>query len=90
MVWLIRILIIGTFSVAGDNLFSQAAQPGGGYNRAVRPGYGNRPALPLNSGQAQINRTMSASGVNFGRKPVPPATQTLKSSLNRPTTHSRQ
>jgi len=26
MVWLIRVLIIGTFSVAGDRLFSQAAQ----------------------------------------------------------------
>jgi len=26
MVWLIRVLIIGTFSVAGDRLFSQAAR----------------------------------------------------------------
>lgn len=27
MVWLIRVLIIGTFSIAGDRLFSQADQP---------------------------------------------------------------
>lgn len=27
MVWLIRVLVIGTFSVAGDRLFSQALQP---------------------------------------------------------------
>ena len=73
MVWLIRVLIIGTFSVAGDSLFLQAPHTGSGNNRAARPGYGNRPALPLNSGQAQVNRSVSVSSGNFGRKPVPPA-----------------
>lgn len=32
LVWLIRVLIIGTFSVAGDRLFSQAAQFQGNYS----------------------------------------------------------
>jgi hypothetical protein len=72
MVWLIRVLIIGTFSVAGDNLFSMGAQPNNAYYRPVRPGYGNKPALPQNSAQAQFNRSMSASSGSFSRKPQPP------------------
>jgi len=73
MVWLIRVLIIGTFSVAGENLFSQSAQPNTTAYRPVRPGYGNnRPALPLNSTQTQLNRSLSSSGNSFGRKPMPP------------------
>jgi hypothetical protein len=36
MVWVIRVLIIGTFSIAGENLFSQAEQQAGS-NRASRP-----------------------------------------------------
>ncbi len=46
MVWLIRILIIGTFSVAGDRLFSQAER-----RRSPRIGNilpaSNRPATPV-------------------------------------------
>jgi hypothetical protein len=72
MVWLIRVLIIGTFSVAGENLFSQGSLPNNTAYRPVRPGYGNKPALPLNSAQTQFNRTMSASGGSFGHKPMPP------------------
>jgi hypothetical protein len=74
MVWLIRVLIIGTFSVAGENLFAPGAQPNNTYYKPVRPGYGNnRPALPQNSTQAQFNRSMSAAGSSaFGRKPTPP------------------
>ena len=71
MVWLIRILIIGTFSVAGENLFSQNAQANNTYYKPARPGYGNRPALPQNSAQAQFKRSMSASGSGFGRRPTP-------------------
>lgn len=33
MVWLIRVLIIGTFSVAGDRLFSQAERNMGSYHK---------------------------------------------------------
>jgi hypothetical protein len=37
MVWVIRILIIGTFSVAGERLFSQAGQQQNYQSRNVRP-----------------------------------------------------
>jgi hypothetical protein len=71
MVWLIRVLIIGTFSVAGENLFSQDVQSKTTYNRAITPGYGNRPALPQNSRQAQLNRAMTVEGNSLARKPAP-------------------
>lgn len=73
MVWLIRVLIIGTFSVAGENLFAAGARSNTPYNRTITPGYGNRPALPQNSRQAQLNRTMSATENRFARNPVPRA-----------------
>jgi hypothetical protein len=38
MVWLVRVLIIGTFSVAGERLFSLAE------NHASQPAYRNQPA----------------------------------------------
>ncbi|MFZ5911175.1 MAG: hypothetical protein ACOYYU_14275 [Chloroflexota bacterium] len=40
MVWLIRVLIIGTFSMAGDRLFSQADRP----RNNVRPAHQPQPA----------------------------------------------
>ena len=43
MVWLIRILIIGTFSVAGDRLFSQSDRQS---RSSVRPTNAIRPPLP--------------------------------------------
>jgi len=73
MVWLIRVLIIGTYSVAGEDLFSQRAPSNDTYYRPVRPGYSNKPVLPLNSAQAQSNRAMGASGSSFARQPLPPS-----------------
>ena len=91
MVWLIRVLIIGTFSVAGENLFAQGAQQNNTYYKPVRPGYGggnNRPALPQNSTQAQFNRSMSAMGSTaFGRKPLPPNRQETADEPPEPTYH---
>lgn len=47
MVWLIRVLIIGTFSVAGDRIFSQPARRGSGSRAASVRSLGNsRPNLP--------------------------------------------
>ncbi len=49
MVWLIRILIIGTFSVAGDHMFSQADRRRSAGNRtpsAVRPTQSPLRSLP--------------------------------------------
>jgi hypothetical protein len=61
MVWLIRILIIGTFSVAGDRLFSQAA-----LTQHRQP----RPAASLTTNPA-LNpaRSLSTPASNF--RPVP-------------------
>ena len=45
MVWLIRVLIIGTFSVAGDRLFSTAAAPAAS-QRSYTPSGGRSQAVP--------------------------------------------
>jgi hypothetical protein len=44
MVWLIRVLIIGTISMAGDRLFSMAEARPTMLQNAVRPGYSVRPS----------------------------------------------
>jgi hypothetical protein len=57
MVWLIRVLIIGTFSIAGDNLFSMAdgrAYQGRSYQQQNSP----RPIMNMN--QASPLRTASS------------------------------
>ena len=69
MVWLIRILIIGTFSVAGDRLFSQADR------RRT-----NRPAAPR---PVNIPRTLpQVSTATF--RPAPKPAQAPQASFNRP------
>ena len=67
MVWLIRVLIIGTFSVAGDRLFhlstASAARP------ATRPAQrGRRPARPAGGAEARY-RPYAASGARDGASP---------------------
>lgn len=48
MVWLSRILIIGTFSVAGNRLFSQSEQRAGRSQGARKPSY-SKPVRPNSS-----------------------------------------
>jgi hypothetical protein len=67
LIWLIRILIIGTFSVAGDRIFSQAdtyapSKPKAPRVTNTRAGYQSRK-------QAQIPRTAAASPKAF--RPTP-------------------
>jgi hypothetical protein len=69
MVWLIRILIIGTFSVAGDHLFSQGRPSSVPSNKAYRPAFQYKP-MPLNSGQAAFNRNLVSSRGNPAPKPA--------------------
>ncbi|MCL4530837.1 MAG: hypothetical protein M1282_15680 [Chloroflexi bacterium] len=76
MVWLIRVLIIGTFSVAGDNLFSTAD------GRA----YGNRPSTQQSiTSSPSILRPASSLprpvSQSFRSAPKPPTSQTT---FNRP------
>jgi hypothetical protein len=66
MVWLIRVLIIGTFSVAGDRLFSQSERRM--YSR-------RRKTLPVQSlgNRSSVQRTSSAgSSFTPSPKPSPP------------------
>ena len=74
LVWLIRVLIIGTFSVAGDRLFSQADQrvPQSGYSRAPRPAVVQPTSIPATSRNAASTRS------NY--RPAPPVEQ----AYNRP------
>jgi hypothetical protein len=60
MVWLIRILIIGTFSVAGDRLFSQADTR----QRTTRPTSTLAPSPALSS-----SRSLTPAPTTF--RPVP-------------------
>jgi hypothetical protein len=72
MVWLIRVLIIGTFSMAGERLFSQderrigLAQPG----RAISPlrALGNR-SLPTAQPISTVSRNTPVAVTTF--KPAP-------------------
>jgi hypothetical protein len=63
MVWLIRVLIIGTFSVAGDRLFSQADR---------RMYSGRRKTLPVQSlGNRSSAQRAASSGSSFTPSPKP-------------------
>jgi hypothetical protein len=71
MVWLIRVLIIGTFSIAGDRLFSQVDRPVGGHSYSPvgsrqpsgRPAAGSLSAAP----EATRSRAEpSYHNVNYG------------------------
>lgn len=61
MVWLIRVLIIGTFSVAGDRLFSQAD----------RSSYPRTRALPSQSGSKRSQPSRRASSSSSAFRPAP-------------------
>jgi hypothetical protein len=80
LVWLIRVLIIGTFSVAGDRLFSQADRretrsvPAANQNRSVIPSLGFNPRknnLPAKASTPSFRPAPKSSGrdneSDFGR-----------------------
>jgi hypothetical protein len=65
MVWLIRVLIIGTFSVAGDRLFSQSeARLGDGQRASARP------ARSMGSRANAVQTPLRAAG-NAAPRPAP-------------------
>jgi len=78
MVWLIRVLIIGTFSVAGDNLFSTGDR---GYQERPRsyPQQVSRPAF----NQGSTLRTASSLS-RPSAQPYRPAEDTAFSRMSRP------
>ncbi len=56
MVWMIRVLIIGTFSIAGERLFSQAE---------ARPTEASRPSTPLLQPASRLTSGRPAVGGSF-------------------------
>jgi hypothetical protein len=66
LVWLIRVLIIGTFSVAGERLFSQADQYATAGSR-LRVTPGARPVRSLSS-RTQAPRVASTAGRSAGSR----------------------
>lgn len=87
LVWLIRVLIIGTFSVAGDRLFVQAGDaPIASRRPELRPRnvggtVAHTPALRPSTGSSSVMR----SG---GKTTVPVQTEAYASSRPEPTYHS--
>jgi hypothetical protein len=83
MVWLIRVLIIGTFSVAGDRLFSA---PGRVYAEGVRSGavrtLGGRAPAPMPLQASSNSRSAIAQGATF--RPAPKAQGQPESGYSRP------
>lgn len=72
LVWLIRVLIIGTFSVAGDRLFSQSDQPVTVHSRpAPRPSMRQAPVRSLNSGKPTPAPRAAMPGSKFKPAPKP-------------------
>ncbi len=76
MVWLIRVLIIGTFSVAGDRLFSQSGRQGyskrGSFSRPVSDIASTPIHRPV---PTSLNRPAPAGGSSFRPAPRPSQAQ---------------
>ncbi len=82
MVWLIRVLIIGTFSMAGDRLFSQAERPRSSVARSAHQPQPN-PATASLRPASSLPRPVSAY------RPAPkPAAQSNFTSHSEPTYHN--
>ena len=87
MVWLIRLLIIGSFSKAGDRLFSTEVKNAAQQQNAQKPSSQPRPSYapaqtqanqPVFRAAAQINRPVNASNNSF--RPAPKAAPTAQQS----------
>jgi hypothetical protein len=79
LVWLIRVLIIGTFSVAGDRLFSQAESRAG-----QQPFAGSRAARSLGTRPAPSPAGLRPSNGAAPRRPMPAAVPPSEPSYSRP------
>ena len=82
MVWLIRVLIIGTFSVAGERLFSQAEKRNGLFQRDQSNTKINSPRL-IN----RVSRNPAATISTFNPSPKPAPSSEPGFSRQEPTYH---
>ncbi len=86
MVWLIRVLIIGTFSLAGDNLFSTADMRA---YRAQRPVSAPVRPMPSTSSPAILRPASSLPRPVQSYRPMPkPAPSTINYERPEPTYHN--
>ncbi len=81
MVWLIRVLIIGTFSIAGERLFSQDLQK----SVVKRPSQNKRSSSQVTQKFRQQPVARSAATFRSAPKPAPRSTQ---ASFSEPTYHN--
>ncbi|MBI2759643.1 MAG: hypothetical protein HYX49_13350 [Chloroflexi bacterium] len=72
MVWLIRILIIGTFSLSGDNLFSTAEARARQGQRPVMPPRPVASSQPILRPASSLPRPIQAQPYRPAPKPAPP------------------
>ena len=82
MVWLIRVLIIGTFSVAGDRLFSQS-------DRRLQTTPYNSPGVRTfgSANQATPSKSATSNPTSFKPSPKPSPSGEPNYSHNEPTYH---
>lgn len=72
MVWLIRLLIIGTFSMSGDRLFSMAeTRPGSRPTAQSHSDAANRLAPQANGNYKPLTRPMQATNLQNTARPEP-------------------
>jgi hypothetical protein len=71
LVWLIRVLIIGTFSVAGDRLFSQGDRSQAGLRRSYSVSVENPAAVRSLGVRRNVNRPAPISASAFRPAPKP-------------------
>jgi hypothetical protein len=83
MVWLIRILIIGTFSVAGERLFSQTDTRSSSRTKKPRPASYSRRSYGSATSRASGRRTSTASFSPAPKSPSRPE-PTYHSANNKP------
>jgi hypothetical protein len=95
MVWLVRLLIIGTFSLAGDRIFTTAQSYENQYQRPrqynqpqPRPSYqAQQPSQPPLRPASQINRPVNVPSTNFRPAPKPVQSQQTSFIPPEPTYH---
>lgn len=81
MVWLIRVLIIGTFSVAGERLFSQANVGASSRFSALR----SSPVRTLGSNSSALNNSRATNSVAASSyRPAPKTNTPVESTYSRP------
>jgi hypothetical protein len=84
LVWLIRVLIIGTFSVAGDRLFSQADQRMRFSSRPTAQAIGQTSAPVRSLGTGRVAAPKAAAPAKSSYRPAPKPNPQPEPSFTRP------